>query len=234
MERKEALALGTKTYMPNKPCKNGHTSERYTRSGACLACLRVGDPAPVDPSGTMPPLRLHPDDITQLLQMASYLNEARGKGALPVDAIQAHAHVSTPTEWEKFLEAGKRQRERDGAGPSLIEMLATAHAMGIPETYRPGNKRPVDVWTENAVFLETVARKKAQLLAEEAARFAELQATTPPLPATPVAVAYTATQLEAMKYEDRALAMRAMVNAGLAVPQLAMDDDGSAPRNPYA
>ncbi len=40
MKPREARALGLTRYMPDKPCKYGHTSERSTASG-CLECVRM-------------------------------------------------------------------------------------------------------------------------------------------------------------------------------------------------
>jgi hypothetical protein len=37
--RGEAQAKLLKTYFTGKPCKHGHISERYTSTGACLACM---------------------------------------------------------------------------------------------------------------------------------------------------------------------------------------------------
>jgi 5-methylcytosine-specific restriction endonuclease McrA len=42
MERDEALALGLRRYSTGRPCFNGHLSERNTKSGQCLACVRTG------------------------------------------------------------------------------------------------------------------------------------------------------------------------------------------------
>lgn len=39
--RQQAMQQGQKYYMADKPCKNGHYSLRYTKSGACLECLGV-------------------------------------------------------------------------------------------------------------------------------------------------------------------------------------------------
>ena len=38
----EAAALGQKTYSTNTPCRNGHFSPRYTSSGACVMCDKIG------------------------------------------------------------------------------------------------------------------------------------------------------------------------------------------------
>lgn len=39
MERLEAANLGLPTYTTGRPCKNGHLSYRYTKSGACSGCI---------------------------------------------------------------------------------------------------------------------------------------------------------------------------------------------------
>lgn len=40
MERKEAAAAGLKKYNTGRPCKHGHTADRYVDSGACSDCLK--------------------------------------------------------------------------------------------------------------------------------------------------------------------------------------------------
>lgn len=40
MERNEAFAAGQLTYTTGRPCKHGHTSPRYTKSGICQQCNR--------------------------------------------------------------------------------------------------------------------------------------------------------------------------------------------------
>jgi hypothetical protein len=40
MKRKDAIALGLKTYNTGKPCKHGHFSDRYVQ-GACIECVRI-------------------------------------------------------------------------------------------------------------------------------------------------------------------------------------------------
>lgn len=37
--RNEAMKAVERFYNTGKPCKHGHLSDRYTFSGACLACL---------------------------------------------------------------------------------------------------------------------------------------------------------------------------------------------------
>ena len=41
IQRRMAITDGQKYYYPGKPCRNGHASLRYTRSGACVECGRV-------------------------------------------------------------------------------------------------------------------------------------------------------------------------------------------------
>jgi len=40
--QKEAESVGAKTYATNTPCRHGHFSPRYTSSGACVECDRIG------------------------------------------------------------------------------------------------------------------------------------------------------------------------------------------------
>lgn len=40
--QQEAEAVGAKTYATNTPCRNGHHSPRYTSSGACVLCDKIG------------------------------------------------------------------------------------------------------------------------------------------------------------------------------------------------
>jgi len=38
----DAVAVGAKTYSTGTPCRHGHYSPRYTSSGACVLCDRIG------------------------------------------------------------------------------------------------------------------------------------------------------------------------------------------------
>lgn len=38
----EAVAVGAKTYTTGTQCRHGHFSPRYTSSGACVMCDRIG------------------------------------------------------------------------------------------------------------------------------------------------------------------------------------------------
>lgn len=43
--RSEAMKAGALTYQTGKPCVREHTSERYTRNGACIECLKSANAA---------------------------------------------------------------------------------------------------------------------------------------------------------------------------------------------
>jgi hypothetical protein len=43
--REDALSEGLHRYFDGKPCKNGHISERQTKSRCCIACKRAYDTA---------------------------------------------------------------------------------------------------------------------------------------------------------------------------------------------
>jgi FKBP-type peptidyl-prolyl cis-trans isomerase len=40
--RQEALERGEKTFLTGVPCKHGHYARRYTSSGACVECDKIG------------------------------------------------------------------------------------------------------------------------------------------------------------------------------------------------
>lgn len=41
MKRREAIVAGVKTYNTGKPCKHGHTSDRYTSTAICIECVQI-------------------------------------------------------------------------------------------------------------------------------------------------------------------------------------------------
>lgn len=43
IDKKTAASLGLTKFFTGLPCKNGHLSDRYVSTGACLACLRLPD-----------------------------------------------------------------------------------------------------------------------------------------------------------------------------------------------
>jgi hypothetical protein len=46
ISRAEAKSQGLVRYYTGKPCCRGHVSERYSRNGACLACIREDEASP--------------------------------------------------------------------------------------------------------------------------------------------------------------------------------------------
>ncbi len=65
--RKEAFAAGQLKYNTGKVCKNGHLSDRYTRNGACIECLRVANVALSTALALAPNAKR--DAIAQLVRM---------------------------------------------------------------------------------------------------------------------------------------------------------------------
>ncbi|RTL93858.1 hypothetical protein EJV44_15395 [Ancylobacter aquaticus] len=41
LSRQDALKSGVSTYFTGLPCKSGHTTRRYTKSGHCVACQQA-------------------------------------------------------------------------------------------------------------------------------------------------------------------------------------------------
>lgn len=41
MKRREAKTLGLATYNTGKPCKHGHSSDRYTSTAICIECVQI-------------------------------------------------------------------------------------------------------------------------------------------------------------------------------------------------
>ena len=72
MTRREALSLGRRRFYTGKPCKYDHDSERYTTSGACVACTNPK----LDVAALPPPLEkveLRPGYwVTKLSQEEAY------------------------------------------------------------------------------------------------------------------------------------------------------------------
>lgn len=216
MNRGEAIRLKLRHYNTGKPCKYGHVADRYTPSGACTECLKSQRATTGMARGTLtlPALALHPDDFRAVMDLVDYLLQARGMAPVSQDLAAA----MRPTPWEEYLEAEiKKPLERR---MSLIDMMATAMGQGMVEEYRPGHSRPVDTWSDQAAVYRAAVQARQTLLGAQDA----------PMPAG----GYTAEQLGAMPEEEQARARFLMVREGIPVPQLWTDDDGSAPRNPYA
>lgn len=45
MTRDEAITIGAKRYDPGAPCANGHTAQRFVKSGICVVCDKVNQAA---------------------------------------------------------------------------------------------------------------------------------------------------------------------------------------------
>lgn len=73
MDRKEAFIKGLVKYNTGKPCKHGHTSDRYTSTGGCIDCLKgvLGGPR------ILVNCHVHPDDEPAVRLFVQSLNEAR-------------------------------------------------------------------------------------------------------------------------------------------------------------
>jgi hypothetical protein len=41
MKKRDATLLGVKFYCTGKPCKYGHLSDRYTKTGMCVDCVKI-------------------------------------------------------------------------------------------------------------------------------------------------------------------------------------------------
>lgn len=80
MNRTDAARLGALTYDPANPCVRGHTSPRYTKSGACLECLAEDKAArhlARSQSETTWSVKCHPDDAQVLSRIAQHLAALR-------------------------------------------------------------------------------------------------------------------------------------------------------------
>lgn len=87
MTRRQAAESGLTKYSTGRPCRNGHTVDRYTVSGACTACTRGYHAAYAQRTNTAAIARargfegitvvVHPDDAEQIRRMAAALMQAR-------------------------------------------------------------------------------------------------------------------------------------------------------------
>lgn len=87
--REEALGAGLTQYFTGKPCRHGHIAYRYTRSGACSACIQTAARA----SEASKPSRADKDatpkaDPAQLL--ADYRDRREAANMLAEIRIPAH------------------------------------------------------------------------------------------------------------------------------------------------
>lgn len=87
--RKEAIANGSKLYRTTAPCKNGHSANRYTQSGACVACVvaaaqRHRDQEELKYRGfSRRYFLVHDDDVAAVEQIATYLRTERLCSEIP-------------------------------------------------------------------------------------------------------------------------------------------------------
>jgi hypothetical protein len=103
--RKQAVETGSKTYFTGIPCRNGHTAERYTKSGGCKECITEavhGVRRAVNEANRPTPervaqleglatirLRAHPDDAATLLDCAAAVTLARRPALVATDVVGA-------------------------------------------------------------------------------------------------------------------------------------------------
>lgn len=79
MTRAEAHNAGMKKYFTGEPCRNGHTSKRYTSTGGCVQCV-ANHRKQFIAGRKVVRLEVHPDDEKALRDLAESLNIARSWG----------------------------------------------------------------------------------------------------------------------------------------------------------
>lgn len=97
--RKEAMQAFSGKYCTNLPCINGHTTYRYTDTGACAACVR-GYNKKLSAEGFRNRIRrkkvsviIHPDDEAKLLEFVNFINKTRS----------ALENAKPPTTYERII-----------------------------------------------------------------------------------------------------------------------------------
>lgn len=96
--RREAHALGMKTYKAEGPCKHGHVSDRYTINGACMECTN-GMRKLMPISSQLQPLQLLPVHVPT------------GLDSVTVDSINDYVHACMVSWCEQMnLLTPERQR----------------------------------------------------------------------------------------------------------------------------
>lgn len=84
LSRTDAISCNSHLYFTGKPCKNGHLSERYTKTCVCVQCnrtnaLKVTRQMNLAAQGVMPiTLRARASDHPALLAYCDMLNAAHG------------------------------------------------------------------------------------------------------------------------------------------------------------
>jgi hypothetical protein len=149
--RKDALAAGAAFFNTGRPCRNGHTADRYTSTGGCLECLRghrqeyaaliAAARKPVERTATLFAYRLHPDDHAAALAYCQALDLQRGRQPQAAEVIgqrTAPVRFATPEEVAVhrariMQELGARVPEgRTGGEHMTEEMRRQLGAWGKP------------------------------------------------------------------------------------------------------
>lgn len=132
MERKEALLIGALKYFTGKPCRNGHTAERYTQSGTCERCLRS------EPKGEI----LSPAKVALIRVEPSAIEVQRNELIARKLEIQA-SEAETKARLVRVRELEIELRLKQSAERSLTkqrktvikEKMIEAHLLFAPENY---------------------------------------------------------------------------------------------------
>ncbi len=97
-DRKTAMAAGQLRYFTGTPCKNGHTSDRYTRNGACISCLRVNNEMISEARALAPNEKR--DTLAKLVKMGMriYHLDYPRFSELVVAMVRAHYPTLTPAD----------------------------------------------------------------------------------------------------------------------------------------
>lgn len=112
--RNAAIAAGSRFFNTGRPCRNGHTSNRYTSTGNCLACVAAARDdkrslirqtlAAKFEGADLFTYRLHPDDHAAALAYCQGLDLQRGRmpqladgsrpGPAPVQRVELPASIA--------------------------------------------------------------------------------------------------------------------------------------------
>jgi hypothetical protein len=126
MNRREAILAGLKTYNSGRPCAKGHTSDRYTSCGMCIACLKDGRAeatrlrtailAARTPDTALFAYKLHPDDHAAALAFCQALDLQRGRMPVAPEATVVRSQPSGPPALPAWLAAARQAAPDLGAG----------------------------------------------------------------------------------------------------------------------
>lgn len=107
MTRNEAAAAGLTRYNTGRPCRNGHTADRYTSTGNCCECLKShsrefaavlrASKQPTEQGGRLFAYRLHADDHAAALAYCQALDLQRGRTPSPGQAVAVDAPPAQPS-----------------------------------------------------------------------------------------------------------------------------------------